>query len=140
MPSVRIDGPVADFMSKRIQSIPALRRKPMSVILSRSIQALISKDEQCMNCGTHQSHVAKLELDRQKMANAVIERGIPLRQEQDVWVTLRPDLHRKAVAYAEAYRRPLKVVAEQALFEYVTRPDTCSKCPMKKHPGTWGRR
>lgn len=140
MPSVRIDGSVVEFMRKRVQAIPALRRKPMSVILSRSIQSLISKEEQCTNCGTHQAHIAKLELDRQKMARAVIDKGVPLKKEQDVWVTLRPDLHRKATEYAEAYRRPLKVVAEQALLEYITRPDTCGKCPMKKHPGTWGRR
>lgn len=140
MPSVRIDGSVVEFMRKRVQDIPALRRKPMSVVLSRSIQYLISKEEQCTNCGIHQAHIAKLELNRQKMARAVIDKGVPLKKEQDVWVTLRPDLHRKAVEYAEAYRRPLKVVAEQALLEYITQPGTCAKCPMKKHPGTWGRR
>lgn len=135
MPSVRIDSVIAVFMRGRMQNTPALRKKPMSIVLSRSIKALLNKDDNCLKCEHHKHQVAFLEIGRQRIALKRMKEGVSEEKNDDTWITLRPDVHKMISDYAIAYRRPLKVVAEQAILEYLNQPEECKDCVQRRASG-----
>ena len=98
-------------------------------MLAESLKTFMEKDEECFDCPYHKDQLAILEVGRQKMARKNLLSGNS--QKRDAWITLRDDVHKKAVAYASVYRRSVKVVAEQAVLEYMSR-SKCENCPLLK--------
>jgi hypothetical protein len=131
MSSIRIDQAVARFIKKQAGSTRGLKGKPMSVIMAEGLRAFMSKDDKCFSCPHHMEQVAKLELSRQMIAIKEMGNGKGT-EGGDAWVSLRKDVHDDASDYSETYRRSIKIIAEQAALEYVTRPGACADCPMEK--------
>ena len=134
MASVRIDKAVAVFMKKKAETSKKPNGKYLSVMLAESLKEFMNKDEQCFACPHHREQLAKLEVGRQRLARERLAAG---RNDKrgDAWISLRDDIHEQVVDYAATYRRPVKVVAEQAIMEYVTRSSKCEDCPMVKRGG-----
>lgn len=129
MASVRIDKAVAVFMRKKADSSKKPNGKYLSVMLAESLKEFMNKDEKCFSCPHHREQLAKLEVGRQRLARERLAAGRSDKRG-DAWVSLRDDIHEQTVAFAATYRRSVKVVAEQAVMEYVTRSTKCEDCPM----------
>jgi hypothetical protein len=130
MASIRIDAVIVRFAKAKAQSVGRLKGKPLSVILAESLRSFLGKGEECFSCPHHQSQLADLELGRQKMALKTLGNGKEGKSE-DAWVTLRDDVHDAASVYAVTYKRSLKIIAEQAMLENLTRPSSCATCPLQ---------
>jgi hypothetical protein len=134
MASVRIDKAVAVFMKKKAETSKRPNGKYLSVMLAESLKEFMNKDDECFSCPHHREQLARLELGRQRLARERLAAGRSDKRG-DAWISLRDDIHEQVVAYAATYRRSVKVVAEQAIMEYVTRPTKCESCPMAKRNG-----
>jgi hypothetical protein len=128
MRTVRLDKTIVSFVKKLKGSKRFGGYGTISQMVSEALKMFLGKHDSCLTCNYHKEQVARLELNKQKLALSQVAAGKEERP-RGVWVLCPETLLAEARKYGVNYRAVAKDVVEQALLEHLTRPSQCQCCP-----------